>query len=522
MSRRIRKSVKRVGQKIQNFIAMDQIIYWNGVALEANRISHTEGGEKHKGVNGPTLSSRALAILHLAMYDATIGTSPGTPLSPYLVAATPADAGASRDVAIATAAHAILSKLYPKLKAKINEAHAAAGLAQANYDKGFNFGMRVATEIWKTRKDDPSDSDDGYSTTFGVGRHRQDPNNPQPNNAPFYGANSQTFAVTKRWGIKPPPQVGTNDYKRALRQVRSKGIIPRQMGTLPANFSKRTPEETLIGIYWGYDGAKNLGTPPRFFNQIVRQIALTKPNPTTGAINDVVQNAYLFALVNTAMGDAGILAWEQKYKHNFWRPILGVREHDPSMGVTGVGGNVWDNDCDPCWLPLGAPNTNKIGENNFTPPFPAYPSGHATFGAASLHITRLFYGEPIGSFVPDIINTFKDMAFVSDEFNGINSDSDGTIRPKHHRQFKDGLWQMIFENGLSRVFLGVHWFFDAFDLKANALNGNAAARNVEIDELDISVNTATPNEVGIGGVPLGLAIAEDLFSNGLSPVNTLP
>ena len=37
---------------------------------------------------------------------------------------------------------------------------------------------------------------------------------------------------------------------------------------------RTTESQMLIGIYWGYDGAKGLGTPPRFFNQIVRKIAI--------------------------------------------------------------------------------------------------------------------------------------------------------------------------------------------------------------------------------------------------------
>ena len=49
---------------------MDSILHWNEVALEANRESHTNGkGEQ----TGPTLSSRALAIVHLTMYDALAG-----------------------------------------------------------------------------------------------------------------------------------------------------------------------------------------------------------------------------------------------------------------------------------------------------------------------------------------------------------------------------------------------------------------------------------------------------------------
>ncbi len=60
---------------------VDSILLWNEVALEANRISFTKpeamiedmNGNKKPEQNGPTLSSRALAIVHLAMYDAYAG-----------------------------------------------------------------------------------------------------------------------------------------------------------------------------------------------------------------------------------------------------------------------------------------------------------------------------------------------------------------------------------------------------------------------------------------------------------------
>lgn len=46
----------------------DSILIWNAVVLEANRISHTESSKMEQA--GPPLSARALAIVHLAMYDA--------------------------------------------------------------------------------------------------------------------------------------------------------------------------------------------------------------------------------------------------------------------------------------------------------------------------------------------------------------------------------------------------------------------------------------------------------------------
>jgi len=231
--------------------------------------------------------------------------------------------------------------------------------------------------------------------------------------------------------------------------------------------------------------------------------------------NDAATNARLFAFVNAAMADAGILAWAEKYKYDLWRPVVGIREHDNSMGPAGDSGHDISNDCDPLWLPLGAPSTNSLGSGtmhtypcqqtqkevvkNFTPPFPAYPSGHATFGAAALHVTRRFYGVPDGDRSADLL--FTNLEFTSDELDGVSRDNLGNVRPKHARNFAGGLWDMIIENGESRVFLGVHWVFDAFLRKSNGTP-------------DLTEN--------VGGVPLGLAIAENIFTagNGTAPAKS--
>ncbi len=62
---------------------MSHILFWNAVALEANRRDFTDippGTEPLLEQGGPTLSSRALAIIHLAMYDAHAGAR-GNPVS---------------------------------------------------------------------------------------------------------------------------------------------------------------------------------------------------------------------------------------------------------------------------------------------------------------------------------------------------------------------------------------------------------------------------------------------------------
>lgn len=483
---------------------MDPILYWNEVALEANRISHTNGKNEQ---TGPTLSSRALAIVHLAMYDAYVGVDTASGLTPYLPSVPGPAPGASADAAVAAAAQFTLAALFPSQKAFFERKHAEAGLSGAGIVASRDFGFRVAKAILEDRKDDPDASDRGYAPSLARGAHRPDPDNPdQGFHGPFYGERSKCFSVTARHGLNPPPMPGQPAYNQALVQVRARGIAPELAGTLPNNLAKRTVDQTLIGIYWGYDGPREIGTPPRLYNQIVREVAKQQNNNTA-------KNAHLFALINVAMADAGILAWQQKFFHDLWRPVVGIREHDTSMGPTGTPNNNINNDCDTGWLPLGAPASNATTREltpssssypcahtltgmakNFTPPFPAYPSGHATFGAAAFQITRRFYSDAgVGS-----DDLFDGLSFVSDELNGVTKDNKGTVRPRHVRNFPRGLWQMIEENGVSRVYLGVHWEFDAFLRKNDGT-------------IDLSQN--------VGGVPLGFNIADDIFNNSSTGIN---
>ncbi len=468
---------------------MDSILFWNAVALEANRVSHSDPGKREQ--TGPTLSSRALAIVHLAMYDAYAGIS-GAGFPRYLQPPDqPAPVGASARDAVAGAAFTTLSDLF-KTQREYFEAQLSA------FDKtnpSFLFGVKVGKTLLMLRENDMDARDCGYMFSRKRGRHRVDPDNPgQGFYSPFYGAQTKGFAISVRHTLQKPPFTnGTNPkYLLALNQVRAKGIRTDLTATLPTPLfnDRRSAMETLIGIYWAYEGSNGIGTPPRFYNQIIRLLAKNKGN-------NEGQNARLFAFVNAAMGDAGILAWEQKYCHDFWRPVVGIREHDETLGPLAPysGVNVNFNDGDPNWLPFAGPATNMPNAKNMTPNFPAYPSGHATFGAAALHIARMFYGIAPNNKANDTLLT---NGVISDELNGINRDNFGTVRPRHVRSFPGGLWNMIIENATSRIFLGVHWIFDAFDFTKNN-QGNLVP--------DLS------NE-NIGGVGLGLRIARDIFASG--------
>jgi hypothetical protein len=297
-------------------------------------------------------------------------------------------------------------------------------------EAGIELGELIALAILTARSNDGSDDNTPYIPGTDPGDHQVDPINPLQG---FVGANwgsVDTFVLPDAESFKapPPPSLNSLEYAMAWMEVYFYGMENQRD-------SHRSKKQLEIGVYWAYDGTPGLGKPPRMYNQIVRVIAEQKRN-------SMEQNARLFALVNLAMGDAGIVCWKGKFDYELWRPILGIRNADLDDNLLTFA--------DPEWRPYGAPFTNGPPEApNFTPPFPAYPSGHATLGAAAFWTVKEFYGT-------DNIR-FK---FVSDELNGRNLNQDGSRRKRVTRTFKT-LSDAIEENAISRVYLGIHWRFDA-------------------------------------------------------------
>jgi len=98
------------------------------------------------------------------------------------------------------------------------------------------------------------------------------------------------------------------------------------------------------------------------------------------------------------MADAGIAIWESKYYYDIWRPITGIASPTSAPARRAGDGNPARRD--PTWSPLGhRPVTHWA---NFTPPFPAYPSGHAGSGALSPTLRRFYETDDVAfTFVSD-------------------------------------------------------------------------------------------------------------------------
>jgi hypothetical protein len=180
-------------------------------------------------------------------------------------------------------------------------------------------------------------------------------------------------------------------------------------------------------------------------------------------VHSIADVARFYALVNLAMADASIASWDSKFHFQFPRPVTYIRAFQQKQNPTPTK-----------WFPVGAQVTNSDQTFNITPPFPAYPSGHATFGGAFIGILRQFI-KPSAHF-----------EFLSDEFNGKNKDvfnyvrcsTDDKFTPMGSKFCKPRQFTLDCaerENADSRIFMGVHWIFDADD---GIVMGNKVARQV--------------------------------------------
>ncbi len=424
---------------------MERLRHWNEVALEASGLDHTPvtpGDTRVFGEQlGPGRASRAMAIVHTAVFDAVNVVIGGYQSYTGLRSAPDKT---SVEAAIALAAHDTLIALFPSQRVDLDEAliedlgALGDGGAKAN---GITLGRLVAADILARRDDDGAQHPEPrvgieFITSDEPGKWRQDPVSQNPLALGAHWGKVRPFVLRAgdQFRVPPPPALASPEYAAAFDEVKALGGDGRVTPTT------RTDDQTHAGIFWAYDGTPSLCAPPRLYNQIAVRIAEQQ-----GA--NAIELARLLALVNVAMADAGIAIWESKYHYQFWRPVIGIREADEGSGPTGAGDGNPATTEDPTFMPLGAPASNLTGPN-FTPPFPAYPSGHAGFGGALFQILRHFYGTDRIPFT-----------FVSDEFNGETLDNEGHVRPLLPRSFWS-LSQAEEENGQSRIYLGIHWAFD--------------------------------------------------------------
>lgn len=425
----------------------------NTVAIDTSGFDHlplsfNESRVRHQ--IGPCRSSRAMAMVHLAMMEAYIAIN--GKYKSYLNL--PRTSDGITEVAMLEAFYKTLISLYPTHSVRLNELYIKQMDTFPDTSKktlSIIIGTTIANAVIKNRETDGSDHKEqvigvDYIVEEGVGVWEKDPISNIPIALGSLWGNVKPFVLTSSSIHRTPelPPLDSEIYSCAFNEVSSIGGDGINTTTSRSQFLYD------VGVYWAYDGVPNLCAPPRLYNQITHTIALTQ-------LISGEKLLLLYYLINVGMADSAIASWESKYYYKFWRPITGIRKAKQNGG----DGNTKTIE-DPNWTPIGAPASNSNGLN-FTPPFPAYPSGHSTFGGTIFQIMRRFFEKDNIEFT-----------FVSDELNGITEDNQNNVRPLKPRTFHS-LSEAEEENGQSRMYLGIHWNFDKTE---GTLQGNKVGDDI--------------------------------------------
>jgi hypothetical protein len=345
----------------------DVVTDWNTAALDAIRTGRTP----------PPIASRSLAILHVSIYDAVNGIARTN--EPYLVQSS-APSSASREAAASAAAHKALVNLFPAAASSFDALHAASlgGIPNGpQKTAGIVWGEFVANQILAARANDGSDAIVPPPDGSGPGVWVPTPPAFAPYLLPQWGF-VVPFGMNSSSQFRPPgpPSLDSEQYAADYNEVKALGA---------AVGSTRTEEQSEIALFWA-DGA-GTETPPGHWNSIAQIIA-------AGQGNTLEENARLFALLNIAMADAAICAWDAKYTFHFWRPVTAIAFAEPNL----------------MWASFIV-----------TPPFPDYVSGHSTFSGAAATVLPFFYGTEdlpftTGSdFLPGVTRSFSTCLDAAEE-----------------------------------------------------------------------------------------------------------
>jgi hypothetical protein len=191
----------------------------------------------------------------------------------------------------------------------------------------------------------------------------------------------------------PPPALTSPRYAEDFAEVHSLGEL---------NSTTRTADETAAGRFWGAAPVWIV------WNQVADQAA-------TGFGNGLEQNARLFALLDTTLGDGAIALYDAKYAYHRWRPITAITATDQGNPSTAA---------DPGWVPLA----NTAND-------PSFPGAHATFSQAAATVLEDFFGTDVFSF-----SLTNSSVGITRSFTGFSSAAD--------------------EASASRIFAGQHFRYD--------------------------------------------------------------
>jgi hypothetical protein len=309
---------------------------WNKIALDTMSATHMDLLEEE----------RAMAIMHIAIYEAANAAQPTYVRSPQAIADA---AGASVPAAVDEAAYRTLVVLAPaSAHAGLDRDHArmlAAIPDSLQKKQGIALGDAAAKAVLQSRTNDGADFSSSYTPGTGPGAYQPTSDRPMAGPHAFH---MRPFALESYAQFRPPapPALDSAQMQRDLDETASWGGKDSKL---------RTADQTQIALFHQRPGTYG-------WNSLGRQ---------TAEHMDDIEAAHLMAALNIAIADSHLSTWDAKYTYNLWRPVTAIR----------AGVEAQKRKPDPSWTPLIA-----------TPMIPEYPCAHCGLGSAAMVVMEQLAG----------------------------------------------------------------------------------------------------------------------------------
>jgi len=324
----------------------------------------------------PPVAYRAMAIVHIAMFDAVNSIEPH--YRPYY-AQLPAPRETSKEAAAAAAAGAVLTKLLPDVASDIQAALQSYLLAMPDNDaksNGIKLGDAVAAKILEARAADGSSAPDAYRPVTTPGVYI-----PTALTVTSQWPNLTPFAMTSPSQFRPDPPIAleSDQWAKDYNEIKELG---------EKNSSKRSARQTEDARFW-------LLTGPLSTHPLHRQIAIRKEM-------SVIDSARFMAVITAAEADAMVAVMDAKYKYAFWRPITAIRNGD-------IDGND-ATEREATWQPI-----------DNTPMHPEYPCAHCIVSSAVASAIEAMLGT---ADIPEVTMTSPTAPWVTHRWTNLNAYAD--------------------------------------------------------------------------------------------------
>jgi hypothetical protein len=394
---------------------------------------------------GPTISARAFAVLHTALYDAWAGYDEValTVSSGAAMRRQPGpDPDARKAEAMSHAAHRVLTAMFPEYEADFDLVMEALGHDPDPgelRDRPAGFGMVTAARVRRVFAADGSNWDDEFEDPGGyapvnpgplqirdIARWTPentpiDPETPDPDQeyyTPHWGGVTP-FALPRGDALRPPPPQpfwapgveAELDVESGTVRLADGRVLPvtRELvgPVINPGFIEQAEQvidwsaglddrRKMIAEFW--EDALDTAFPPGTWMVFAQYVSARDDH-------SLDEDAKLFLMMATALHDAGIAVWDAKTHYDYVRPVRAIRTLG-RLGLIGAPGvdelTGEEGRVIRAWAGPGQGTRTILAETFLSyqdpdedpsPPFAEYPSGHSGFSGAAAEVLRAFTGS---------------------------------------------------------------------------------------------------------------------------------